>query len=800
MLSDIRYGWRQWRQYAAQMALLVIGFSVFTGLMMLCVATAPDLFKKTPTWVTANDTEYVTIGLRSHEGHMSQTTLANLSTVNAHPAVKDSSFLGTVVASFRINDQSFNGENVVFMQDQLPSLLGITAIARDPIQFQQSAYVSEAFLANWQGPELIGQTVLLGESETPVKVVDTIPQSLVSQPGLQEPVLLVSGSHFSTLLTVDFGDAPLPDAVKARARHMIMQETPNLYGVVTLRAGFSSADLADLSKGRASKEEGISVRSGTDSMDFYLHQGIDFTPHATNALKRQWWIMLVMCVVFAVLNVLNLLTLSINQCIQRRAEFATRVAVGATPATIQKQLLLEQLPLVLTCLGLALILTLASLAGLVAYWGVHIDVMTLVLGAVLSALVLLAAVSLSVLLPFSLLARRQLFQRSRSQEAGPMQRRLGHLNVVAQIAFASLALLFAFAMLTQQWQLRQQQAAAPAAHEFSWSRSDNVNNGIDIKAFLNAVDGLPYAVAVSSKPFANPDTIASSVNAETPNYDDGQGINLISVSSQYFDFFNIGGGSAASAANREGVVLNHAALSALNLRNSAAVFEQRLFIREGDELGYDDEQPIAIAAVVENLPHFGFLNREVAMIYGDLARLHSINQTLYLYVDVIHAAALRQWLQDRQQRQGQLWQFDDNGLLIEQMEQMNQDLNRLVMVSVLVAVLICSLSITSLFYQLSGLLQMRQRRMGVLLAVGARSYQLFGQLLTLLLALTVLAMAVVFITVTMMNPRLSLMMGADMLAPAAISLMLAILVLLLLVSAAVAFMRIMRRPIRQLLQ
>jgi len=194
----------------------------------------------------------------------------------------------------------------------------------------------------------------------------------------------------------------------------------------------------------------------------------DVRPLLTVLFAAVGLVLLVICV--------NLANLSLARAAGRRRELAIRAALGATPARLAGQLLIESVGLALA--GGALGLLLAEL-GVVALSGLAADYLPRANEIRLDGAVALFTLALAVACGFAFgeAAARQAAGRDLRealQERGAGDQGRGHgarLLVMAQTALATLLLIGAGLLLRSFWQLTHVDPGFQAAHVLSLSLS-----------------------------------------------------------------------------------------------------------------------------------------------------------------------------------------------------------------------------------------------------------------------------------------------------------------------------------------
>ena len=796
-MEEFKYGLRQWYKHRAQTLLLVFGFTIFTTLLALVTATAPLLLKDTPDWVKSKE-RFVTIGLRTHEDTLGATSIQNLKAISNSPAISEFTFIGSMIGNYRIADQSMKS-SISFIDDNFTRLLKISGLESDSIRFQHLAYVSTDFQERWRfetNQELIGQTILLGNTETPVQVVGLIPDELQEQIGLQIGDILVSAKHAASLQIVRFGDIELPQSVQQRFRQEITQESANIYGIATLKTGYQESDLINFNQDNGTDNGNITIVTGIDNLEPYIFGGIEFQPNVKKKLIKQWIAIFALCLAFGILNTLNLITLSFNQFLKRSSEFSTRISIGASSRHLLHQMSIEYFPLLLICLVSSWFFTFSVIIYLKNsnYFSVNISNFHFLMGVLAASLAMSICTLFCAYLPLVKLLKKQQFNRSKNSDIGHFQATLGNINITIQCIFAGIALLFAISMITTQLHVKQQQEFQ--ANVFTSHLSASNNNKLFLKRWITDLEELPSTVALSSSSFTKPWTDVSFVALNKPNFESAPSLNLLSVSTNYFSIVN-GRILAGSVFDKHSIVINQAGAEMLGFSNAQEAIGQPLFVAEANRVGLTEKNSLIIRGVVENLPHFGILNKGTPILYADISLLSDL-QDLYLFTKSRNQSMLNDWIKKKSESGTRLWQYHRDGFISEHIDSLNTDMNQMVVMAILIGILISLLSASSLYYQLSSTLKLHERKHGIKLSVGARRHHLFfdiakGMVLTVLIAM-LLVTALALLSYDWVFQQL----GAHIERPAVLLLTILILMIITFCSGGLAFFRSVNRPIREL--
>jgi ABC-type antimicrobial peptide transport system permease subunit len=737
-MFDMLYGIRLWRSHKLQGILLILGFAVFASLINIVLLLAPSLFSDIPPWVKAEE-NFITIGLKGHDGKMQATTSQNLQRLTETGGIAELGYIGARPSSFRINDNQFHGQIVMF-SDELPSMLNLTPLSQDIQNFHQEAYVSRRFLErNLLSQTVKGQTLILDPYDTPLKVAGFLPESL-NKIGIWQPDILISARHLSNLIPLTIGEGNPPEQFLSIIRKQLTEQMPVWYGIAQLLPGHH---ISDIKWSTTAELDGGQVRlfSGVENLKPYFFSGIEFMPEARLELRKRWWFIFGLAMAFGLVNSINLLTLSFNRLLQRSQEMSVRIALGARPTNLLRQLIIEYCPLMFFSLLLGVGGSLFFVSALLENYLVleQPRIIMICLALAVTSLTLVLIIILCSCIPLLHLVRNGHFIRDSGGKGGPWQQRLGQLNMVVQISLAGLSISIAVALLFQQWQSFASLPLAENTREWVIKHKDSSSkSAMNIQHWEMELKSLQIPVTMSASRFVHPHTLTTVARLDTPDNSVSRSINVLPISSNYFSVLDVSllGGGAIS---EHGVVINVSALKALGFRNPKDIIGQTIFLEEPGVLGFESEETIRINGVVPDLPHFGILNTSVPMIYGDLERA-GMPRELAIYTSTNATKSFEQWLEGKLQQEGSSWYFTPSEKLIKLLKEENKSFQQIVKLALVLSCLICVLSATSLYYQFSSHLQLQQRRYGIQLAVGAQAYHIIlsvWRVLTLLLLISV---------------------------------------------------------------
>lgn len=798
MVTGLRLLWRQ----KLQSMLLICGFAVFICLFHLTSQLAPSLFKATPNWVNAQH-NFMTVGLKGHDGRMHRTHLANLAGVEHSPDVIALGYLGGHRADFRIGEQEFSGQ-ALMLSNNLAELLDMPELTKNEHEFRDVVYVSQRF---WQEhfsqhsaeQQLVAQTLWLGQEEYPLRVQAILP-SVFNQVGAWQPDILLSASHLMVLNPINFGETAPSEEQLALVLEEVRQQQPVWYGIAQLRAGVQAKNI-ELRLGERETPANIQMISATGNLQPYVYQGIELQPDEHQALLGQWWLVLLLGVGFGLVNVLNLMTLSLNQLIKRSAEFRIRIAVGASGRVLVRQVLLEQLPFMVFSLLLGFVLSAFALPQWLEQFGLQLGLtLRLYLAATLvTVFVFSGLVAFSACLPLYQFFNSNYFSRESDGRNSPWQHRLALSNMTAQFFIAGLALSVTFAFVMNQWLQYRDIGVDKQVVEWHLQATDFSHDLGKAEEWLAELSMAGLTVALAEREFLRPLAFTQEIQLGTPDNKTGVSLNILHVTANYFHVLQVPL-LAGTGLTKQSVVINEAAAFALGYEQAADAVGQQIFIENARFLlGFEDNEPLLITGVMANIPHFGLANNKAPLLYSELTK-KSFYNSLSLLAPQPNHEQVKLWLQHKQKSDGHLWEYSEKGSLLEQLRAENHFMLRMVQLALLLGAIICVLAATSLYHQVGSHLSLMRRRYGVQLAVGALASNIALSVWRNLFFLLLIALLSLFSVLVLAQPWFLRELNVSLLNGSVVILALLSLIALSVVSAYLPVYRLITQPIVTLLR
>lgn len=856
-MFSLIYGWRQWRGQRLQWFFIAVGLALFSAMLLLLSQLQRQLNQPQPSWVGA-DGPLVTVQRQDPRGAYQLISNAELDKLAQLPEV---AALGRVKFG-RLNTnvarQWHDQLPVVFFSDNLPALLQLpppfpqqTSLTTQPAQSaptlqpvqsiaaepagKPGVYLSHWFWTILDKPALDGLEVILSHADNwRYPVLGVLPVAM-NRFGAKRPAIWLPLSESARVsshqLSANFVLTPTDRAISTRA---FEQHFAEYLGFTQLKGAGDLTAVTTMVDQLPTSWSGGHFRYllPQEPRQTVVVPGVELFPEQRVQLLQNWWLLVCLTVLLAVVVALNLLFALLGQLLKRQQEFALRRMFGAGLARLCRQCLMEQLPLCLAAVvgGLVVFFLLTQQLNqlqLIKYYfgpkGLPFDA-----GVWLSTtLLMLGFILLCSLLPLWFTTRQTRLSRNRQANRQRWQIHILRLQLWLQLGVVAYTMVLAGSL-----QLLVQQQADKLNH----FRFSEVKTRVepayvpDIALQQGQLAQLTAKqVAFSASEFLKPYKMLSLVPPE--NFDAAFGVSMHYVSANYLQFLQaplLAGGLTLQAGE---VMLNQTAADRLlqpgqqyaDLVGATILLEKftervlRKHPADGsnssnlDLVSLDGEvsKPLnvrrKIVGVIADLPHDGIGQLQKATAY-QLLEANQFNK--YLVLNVLSRPALLDAVLDQLEEWAAPLLLDieplPRDLLSDQLRQQNEGYWLLTRLSLLLALLISLLTCISLYYQVQAQLALQQLRLGTLLALGVPRSHLIGRLCAvhlLLLLAGLLLMAGLWQGLNgWLTAKMGIMVFTPVLLQTVLPVVLAILFGLVLLASWLPAQLALRRPIRQLLQ
>lgn len=767
--------------------ILVLGCALFCATLYLVVSSFIYFNQDRPHWVTQPQ-QLFTLGGLSPNGTLEPVNLQAIQRVQQIPQIAQIAILGKgFSAKFRVGDFSFEANPTFYSANVFEVLQPHPA----PKNFDaQGVWISESFWQReLQGMSLSGQHLTLTEQEIRLPIAGVLPTDVELPAPLTDGIWLPIEMQ-KQLINVTF-NVPLPADVQEEIKAKLAMKTNIYYGIFTTESFQELGRLQEKIKNSQIKEG-----SNTEDVKIYTRElswtalpGFVLNPEQKSALLRLSTMSGYLGMAIGLVVFLSLLSYFWNNMISRQQEFELRIAVGANGWQLFTQLLKEQ-TLFLVVLGFlsALFIGISQQLLLDSFLLQVRDNSALLLSSMLTFAALLTVFSLCLLLPLFSLLRKNIFSRGKTGQFTPAQRLFINTNRQIQAAVALLLVSFGYCFYLSSLSLRHATLIDTSLRQVSIEGNNQQKITWQILDQHLKQTSFYHDVLLLSDVFVQPKELTLAVSPESVEDPNRVILPTYFVSSNFFQKL----GLSEQPVNSNQVWLNQAAVTRLNLTSQA---KPRVYIKDNPSNVSDKNAGLAVAGVVENLPHFGMLKMQEPLLYLPLQDALELFSTAMLLYPAKYEKQMQQFLQQMRKIYGSNITIRTKGSIAEQLEQINQ-LEILLMETLLIlAVLMVGVVALSFYSLMDAEIRRQQATFGVMQAVGADILDLllaqYRQLIPVLLG----ACAVWFLMVTLLQNWLLQHFATNLLQVRILLMGLLVLVLTLFLSCALPFIRMSSQQI-----
>lgn len=770
---------RRWKEQRGKAVILVLGFSLLCTLLSVVIASGNELFFGTPDWAKPTN-KYATLTNQHANGELSPVNKVTLLAAKQQPYVK-------AVSWFSVNKYQLKFEldapldiTALWFSEELPDVLNISADLRARLRNETGVWLTEAF---WRShfnadPDVIGKAVTNSRLPQGAIIKGVLPANLTKLGNWTADVWL-SGSYLAY---------KTPFSTPTMVERFLLA-APQYYGVIEAEDGLNVESLRQALNAQDLTISSMSIAGNGSSLKVFNQ--INFDPQAKTSLYFQFNLLLLLVICLGVVLSINTFTLYSTHMIIHRDEYRLQRILGSSAS------LMCMGPVLLSVVFVFLIFLVSSPMILfanrfIAMYQANSGVTSLPLKV--SFYFQLPAVALVSLLFLASTAFNffpaltgGLYNRAMNSGRSLFDKVFGHLMLTVQLAVALTSLI----LLVSLYQSTIANGVQSSIDQTTIVQSINlkgipVNSNDLVEGNTSGVNS--KAVALSKTTFDKPFITQVTSSAFTGEVV----VRAHYVSKNYFDVL----GAKVTGFEKDGwysgVVINETAKQLI--QQTSGLKEA---VGQAINIGVGNT-PLIIEGVVEDVPHLGNYSGDYAMIY--LLMNDPQKQYLHLYSKPADQRAINNAVD---------WVSNSSTSAIVQNPTTIKDIISgrdalyvylLSISSALVLVILLGV-LLSLNYQLKSRLKLEQQRLGVILAIGAPSVEIFKVFIIELLPSILMAVP---LSILMANwaeyqsYQLSMNLVDIKLSAVTFSSMILLIVLLLL--ALKHAMKVLRTPIQSLLK
>lgn len=704
-----------YKKQKMQWVILVFGFSLFCALFNLSIIISGKIFEVKPTWVK-NSSEFVTFGQKSHDGRMIPTTISNIESSKKSKGVNDVAYWGVQQTKI-ITDKAETDATILYISPNFTSLLEVENLPSFNKIESSSVWISERFWRErFNGSNVIGRVIYLTESRVPAVIKGVLPVEW-NNIGVHQPSIMTTSDDLGKYINITLGDEQVPDEFVEQAKKQLSIQVPAFYGFASLTKGFDINEL-NLKMDAVFTDSNIRLWDGTENLSVFAIQGISFSPEAKNVLKQQWFVVLWLTLVFGLTNILSLLTFKFNETIHRSSEFSIRFTVGARISHLIKQICSEQFIFLLAVIVFTCLISYFLITQLVDNNSDILSLQSISLGwnFSVSILFIVTVILMFSSLPLFFAYKNNLFIKAKSDVQSKKQAILAKLNIAMQIFQVITSLSFCVVMVDfyldvldlsnkynsfygQHIGLNQQSKFSPA----------------NTRDWFAKIEG--DGVSVSSQSFIQPLSPAINFTSKTPDNPQYAVLNIMNVNNNFLELF-ANNYLLGEGVDEQGVVINISAATMLGYPSPKDAIGARLFSDDPFLLGFKPDEHIKINGVIEDLPHFGSVSKNIPFVYADIGLLQQL-QKFYVYYDTSNTESAERFTNEFVIQNGN-WEVVSKNNMQGEIESQNETINFLIYFCLSLCVLTSLLSIVGSQNQFRVYVNQKRIKFAIHLAMGAK--------------------------------------------------------------------------------
>ncbi|WP_404408787.1 hypothetical protein LG272_11670 [Pseudidiomarina marina] len=780
LLFSLRCEWNRWANQRGKLSALLIGFAVTCVLTALSLYLGGKLFFSNPHWVQS-DERFYTLSMAYEDGRQSGISRQSIDYLHSLSSIDNASWLMPKRFDLQSSEYQLNNPLALVFDDTLISLLDVPFPKGQSME--AGVWLSERF---WKesfagDSNVIGSYLTHPRIPTGIQIKGILPASIDSI-GPWQPDVWLPSTYLQYTTPFSSENAILVDR--------FLRAMPEYYGIFTTNQEIDVEKFTALMNEADLSVSGMSMQATGAKLKVY--EGIQLDYPATQAMITQWQILVLLVVTLAVIFALSTIMIHSSRSILFQQELNTFQILGArfhhfiqtsATASVIQLIIIAILSIVMLLLlstptlklfGFTDITSTVTSFELLKFW--------------LSAFCLVALIfSLCSLLPLTALKNRMLFSRMVGTLRSRSQLILGQVNLISQITVALVALSFSFSLIYTQFSNFHPLGFNAETVSFDIKRRGGT---VPLRAIEmeSAGNNESANIAFSTRSFNDAVSIA---NENISNQSPPQ-VDVHYVSANYFDVIQ------AKVMELEkpwkfGVVINRSAAKQLAKERDISTL-----IGAPIELGKIMGRH-TITGIVNDIAHTGRFSglKPTAYLLVDNDNSSDLN-TVYMSSDVTDSEIE----QVQQSLASHLVgpKFSSTNQLADSVWRYEQRTISLVLFSVLL-VLIISLSISvNISYQVKMRLALEQHEYGLLRAIGAPETALFSRSFQhpfIALAISMLLAVCLFAGLKVIIGQLGLS-----LLPSINGALLAtgLLLLIILLSASVPTIKLIRKPISELLK
>ncbi|WP_269517462.1 ABC transporter permease [Alteromonas sp. BMJM2] len=725
IVHDLKGAARRWRNAKFQFFVIALSVSLLTALISVLLQVGVVVGSDRPDFV-GSKAELITL-VRSNMSNIVKPVKGfHAEKLEKVEGVSKVAKLGVERSQVKVGKTLSDEVNIGFLNETLIELLTLPSDLKSLENNTQSVFVTAGFWQKYLSDFNVDEKpqITIYDTKTPYIVAGIVPESMSRWSTLEIGVYAHDSQleHFAPFRLTEREKADpqkLQDNIVYTRNYL--RGAPQYYVFAKIEPGISIPDLMG-AYGVVDLDVGNAVEFVEEQHKLLITEGVELNPITKNKIMAQWQTLLFLSSILLLAIVSSLLYSQIGQLIQRKKELTIKRAIGAGKADLFKECSLELLPnlIVSQVVSFGLysyaLTQMSNSETLTTYFqteALAVDIALFIPVSLLVCLLLCAVFSL----PYLSAMRRMTLSSSKSDSLTSSQ-----LRVLKHSAFLQKVMLITSVFLMTLTVHEIKKVADANTYSLDMiefqvlsenyvALSENFKEGNFDNRFLNKT-------AISFDSFVNPVAMRDTVSIEGQTEKSVEATSL-HVSGNLFALANVKLLAGESEMSRDEAVVNqHLALrfaKQLKLTNLDDLLGLKLVVG-----GFMNTKVVKIAGIVENVPHYGFSNRERPILYKPFSTIPQLlERGFFALIQQPDADDFEEFLISWADENAGSYSIERESLVSRQLFNMEYLENTTRHSALSVSGILALLLLFNIFHISRTNLQLEEKRLGALLAIGA---------------------------------------------------------------------------------
>lgn len=755
IVNDLRGSFRRWRHSKLQFVVIAVSISLITALTTTLLHLGFLVSSDRPAFVKT-DKALVTLIRTTMNNTEKPVKGYQVDKLGKLDAVLEVGKLGIERSRVRTPNKLTDEVNIGFLDSSLVELLELPAMLNSLESNTHTVFVTPEFWRKYLSNFNLNQKpqIKFYDTKKTYVVAGLVPEAMSKWRSLEVGIY----AHFEELQ--HFAPFRLTEREKSDPQKLqqnivytrnYLSGAPQYFGFAQVKPNVNIDDLK-----RSYEEMDSNVGDAVVFIEEYhktiIAKGVELNPITQQKVLGQWRALLFLSVVLLITIISSLIYSQIGQLLHRKKELTIKRAIGATKTDLIKECSLELLPNLI-------ISQMVSFGVYVFFFKLMASSKTLTQyfnqEALQANLTLFTSVSLVICfflcmvfsLPFVSAFKRMKLSASKSDSLTSSETRILKTNEFLQKV---MLLASMFLMILTLYELKK-------ISEADTFELDLVEFRVVSKDFLALSESFKEGqfdslfanrTTIMFDSFINPIGLKEDVSVDN-DAESFVSVSTLHVAGNLFPLANVKLLAGTSDMKRGETVINaylaERLTQQLKMNDVSDLLGRNLMAR-----GFMNTKTLKIVGVADNLPHYGFSNRERPILYKpytDLPKLYE--RGFYALVEQSYAQDFEDFLVEWADENAGTYSMERKNAVRKQLFDLEFQQNMTRRTSLVVSVLIATLLLFNIFHISQTNLKLEKRRLGVLLAIGESKNSLAlengtKQIAPLFIALPVVLASAVF--------------------------------------------------------